>query len=63
MRRVLSSCSDIQKILREFYGFRASVLAAEAEASSTIDMGNLEQFFKLKGAHELEGNDHHVISA
>jgi general secretion pathway protein E len=63
VRRVLSSCSDIQKILREFYGFRASVLAAEAEARSTIDMGNLEQFFKLKGAHELEGNDHHVISA
>lgn len=63
VRRVLSSCSDIQKILREFYGFRASVLAAEAESSTTIDLGNLEQLFKLKGEHELEGNDRHVISA
>lgn len=63
VQRVLSSCSDIHKILREFYGFRASVMAAEAESSSTIDLGNLEQFFKLKGEHELEGNDHHVISA
>ncbi len=63
IKRVLSSCSDIQKILREFYGFRASVAAAEADSSSTIDLGNLEQLFKLKGEHELEGNDRHVISA
>ena len=61
--RVLSSCTDIQKILREFYGFRASVLAAEAESSAVIDLGNLEQLFKMKGEHELEGNDRHVISA
>jgi general secretion pathway protein E len=31
IRRVLSSKRDILKILREFYGFRASVVAAEAE--------------------------------
>jgi general secretion pathway protein E len=61
--RVLSSCTDIQKILREFYGFRASVLAAEAESSAVVDLGNLEQLFKMKGEHELEGNDRHVISA
>jgi len=63
VRRILSSTSDIQKILREFYGFRASVMAAEAESSTVVDLGNLEQFFKLKGEHELEGNDRHVISA
>lgn len=63
IRRVLSSKSDILKILREFYGFRASVVAAEAEASSTVDLGNLEQFFKLKGEQEIEGTDTHVVSA
>jgi len=63
IRRVLSSKSDILKILREFYGFRASVMAAESEASTTVDLGNLEQFFKLKGQQEIEGNDRHVISA
>lgn len=63
IRRVLSSKSDILKILREFYGFRASVIAAEAEASTSMDLGNLEQFFKLKGQHEIEGNDTHVVSA
>ena len=61
--KILSSCTDIQKILREFYGFRASVLAAEAEASNNLDLGNLEQFFKMRGDHELEGNDRHVVSA
>lgn len=63
IKRVLSSKSDILKILREFYGFRASVLAAEAEASTSVDLGNLEQFFKLKGHQDIEGNDKHVVSA
>jgi general secretion pathway protein E len=61
--RVLSSKSDILKILREFYGFRASVMAAEAESSSTVDLGNLEQIFKMRGHQDIEGNDKHVISA
>jgi general secretion pathway protein E len=63
IKRVLSSKSDILKILREFYGFRASVIAAEAEASSSVDLGNLEQFFKMKGHQEIEGTDKHVVSA
>ncbi|MFZ4857139.1 MAG: GspE/PulE family protein [Desulfuromonadaceae bacterium] len=63
IKRVLSSKSDILKILREFYGFRASVLAAEAEVSTSIDLGNLEQFFKLKGQQDVESSEKHVISA
>ncbi|MDA8412730.1 MAG: ATPase, T2SS/T4P/T4SS family [Desulfobacteraceae bacterium] len=63
IRRVLSSKSDILKILREFYGFRASVMAAEAESTAGVDLGNLEQYFKLKGSQDIEGNDKHVISA
>ena len=63
IRRVLSSKSDILKILREFYGFRASVMAAESESTAVVDLGNLEQFFKLKGHHEIEETDKHVVSA
>jgi len=63
IKRVLSSKNDILKILREFYGFRASVIAAESEATKGVDLGNLEQFFKLKGQQEIEGNDKHVVSA
>ena len=63
VQRVLSSCSDILKVLREFHAFRASVVAAEAATSSNIDLGNLEQFFRMKGTHELEGTEGHVISA
>ncbi|CAH2030613.1 GspE/PulE family protein [Trichlorobacter ammonificans] len=63
VRRVLSSCSDIQKVLRDFYGFRASVVAAEAEASAGADLGNLEQFFRMKGNQELAESEGHVISA
>ncbi|MDD5287240.1 MAG: GspE/PulE family protein [Desulfuromonadaceae bacterium] len=63
IRRVLSSKSDILKVLREFYGFRASVLAAEAEATTSVDLGNLEQFFKLRGQKEIDGTDKHVVSA
>ena len=63
IRCVLSSKSDILKILREFYGFRASVMAAEAESTAGVDLSNLEQFFKLRGQQDIEGNDKHVISA
>ena len=63
VRLVLSSTTDIQKILREFYGFHASVKAVEAEESVAIDLGNLEQLFKMRGSQELEGNDKHVVAA
>jgi general secretion pathway protein E len=63
IRRVLSSKSDILKILREFYGFRAAVMAAETEAAATVDLGNLEQFVKLTGQHEIETSDKHIVNA
>jgi general secretion pathway protein E len=62
-RRVLASRNDILKILREFFGFRASVQAAESEVGSAVDLGNLEQFVRLKLGHEIEGTDRHVVSA
>ncbi|MBJ6751968.1 GspE/PulE family protein [Geomonas anaerohicana] len=62
-QRVLASRNDILKILREFFGFRASVQAAESEVATAVDLGNLEQFVRLKSGHEIEGTDRNIISA
>ena len=55
--------SDIQKIITEFYGFKSSVAAAHEEIASQIDLGNLEQYIKLKSIQELSSTDQHVINA
>lgn len=60
---VLSSKSDILKIVREFYGFRYSVSAAQKESGGVADLGNLEQYVRLKGAVELEATDQHIVNA
>ncbi|MBI5492986.1 MAG: type II/IV secretion system protein [Deltaproteobacteria bacterium] len=60
---VLSSKSDILKIVREFYGFRYSVGAAEKEFAQSIELGNLEQYVRLKGAVELDATDQHIVNA
>ncbi len=60
---VLSSKTDILKIVREFYGFRYSVGAAEKESQSMGDLGNLEQYVRLKGAVELDATDQHIVNA
>lgn len=49
---VLSSKTDILKIVREFYGFRASVRAAENDRIISDEFNNLEQFVKLKGQED-----------
>ena len=63
IKRVISSKSDILKILREFFGFRASVMAAQSEAATSFDIANLEQFVAMKGPHEIEGTDRHIVNA
>ena len=60
---VLSSKSDIQKIVREFYGFRSSVVEAQKEATSSVEIGNLEQYVRLKAHSEIEATDQHVVNA
>ena len=60
---VLSSKSDILKIVREFYGFRYSVGAAEKEFSSSVEIGNLEQYVKLRGSAEIDATDQHIVNA
>jgi len=63
IRQVLASRSDILKILREFFGFRASVMAAQSEVAAGADLSNLEQFVQMRGQGEIEGSDKHIISA
>ncbi|NJD91454.1 MAG: type II/IV secretion system protein, partial [Geobacter sp.] len=62
-QKVLASRSDILKILREFFGFRASVNAAQGEVAGGVDLANLEQFVQMRGHGEAEGSDKHIISA
>jgi len=63
VKRVVSPKTDILKIITEFYGFRSSVAAAAKEMSSTVDLGNLEQFVKMKSVSEIEATDKHVVNA
>lgn len=60
---VISSKSDIVKILKEFYGFSSSVLAAQKERTNGFDIGNLEQFVKLKSHSEIDASDQHIVHA
>jgi general secretion pathway protein E len=60
---VVSNKSDIVKIITEFYGFKSSIAAAEDELASQVDIGNLEQYVKLKSIPELAATDQHIINA
>jgi len=61
--RVLSPKTDLLKIITEFYGFRSSVTAAAKELTTEVDLGNLEQFVKMKSVSEIEATDKHVVNA
>lgn len=60
---VVSTRPDIMKIITEFYGFRFSITAAQNELASGLDLGNLEQYVKLKSINELGANDKHIVNA
>ena len=61
---VVSTKTDILKIITEFYGFKSSIVAAEKELVSPLaDLGNLEQYMRLKPSHEIESTDQHVKNA
>ena len=61
---VVSSKTDILKLIDEFFGFKRSIAAAEDLFSGpTIDLGNLEQYVRLKSADDLPSNDQHIVNA
>jgi len=68
VRPYLSTRTDIQKILAEFFGFQHSISAAEnqfghSSSGATVDIGNLEQYVKLSSGQELSSSDQHIKSA
>ncbi len=63
INRILASRSDILKILEEFFGFQASVRAAQSGMGIGSELSNLEQLFKMRGRDEIESSDQHIISA
>jgi general secretion pathway protein E len=61
---VVSSKSDVLKLINEFYGFQRSIAAAEDQFSGPrVDIGNLEQYVRLHQEDELTSNDQHIVHA
>ncbi|MEA2326907.1 MAG: ral secretion pathway protein, partial [Thermoanaerobaculia bacterium] len=60
---VVASESDIMSVINEQYGFRASVTKAERDLKGGFDLGNLEQYVKLKSGAEIETSDQHIVNA
>lgn len=64
VRPVVSTKTDILRLMNEFFGFKRSIAAAEHEfAGPSVDLGNLEQYVRLKSAEELPSDDHHIVNA
>jgi general secretion pathway protein E len=62
VKTVVTSKSDIIRLIDEFFGFKRSIAQAESQfdSSSVVDLGNLEQYVRLKTPDELPANDHHI---
>lgn len=60
---VISTPSDIQRLITDFYGFRGAVAAAEEQVTGGVDIGNLERYVRLKRVEEIEATDSHVVNA
>jgi general secretion pathway protein E len=61
---VVSTKSDIIKLINEFFGFKRSIAAAEIQFNGpSVDLGNLEQYVKLHSEDEVPSNDQHVVNA
>ena len=64
LRLVVSSETDVMSVINEFYGFRASVTKAKRDLDKGgLDLGNLEQYVKLKSGAEIEASDQHIVNA
>ncbi|MFH2065842.1 MAG: GspE/PulE family protein [Pseudomonadota bacterium] len=64
LKVVVSPRTDIIKCIDEFFGFKRSIAKAEGLYDSTsIDLGNLEQYVRLKSADEVQLDDQHIVNA
>ncbi|MEW6584538.1 MAG: ATPase, T2SS/T4P/T4SS family, partial [Nitrospirota bacterium] len=55
--------ADIMKTIAEFFGFKSAITSANKEIDTKTDLGNLEQYIKLKSITELEATDQHIVNA
>ncbi|MBF0379202.1 MAG: type II/IV secretion system protein [Desulfamplus sp.] len=61
---VVSSKSDIKKMISECFGFKHSISAAEDQfASRGVELGNFEQFVRLTSSDEVPSTDQHIVNA
>ncbi len=64
VKMVVTAKSDVIRLINEFFGFKRSIAAAEVQfGGPSIDLGNLEQYVRLKATDELPANDHHIVNA
>ena len=64
VKPVVSTKTDILRLMNEFFGFKRSIAAAEHQFSGpSVDLGNLEQYVRLKSADELPSDDQHIVNA
>ncbi len=63
INRVIASRSDIEKIINQFYGFRATMREAEKGISSKAALSDLEQLSHLKSEEEISSSDKHIQNA
>ncbi len=59
----IALASEIVRLIREIYGFKTSVAAAEKDLSQLPDIQNLEQFFSMRSGAELDASDSHIVKA
>lgn len=59
----VSAKSDILKSITEVYGFGRAVNSAAQELTGGPDIGNLEQFVRLKSVDDIEATDKHIVNA
>ncbi|WP_027359852.1 GspE/PulE family protein [Desulforegula conservatrix] len=64
IKPVVSSKTDVIRLIDEFFGFKRSIAAAETQFEGpVVDLGNLEQYVRLKTGDDLPANDHHIVNA
>mgnify|MGYP005832603107 CR=1 FL=1 len=60
----ISTRTEIEKLIQEFFGFKRSIAAADTKlARPPIDLGNLEQYMKLRASAEIDSTDAHIKNA
>jgi general secretion pathway protein E len=61
---IVSSKTDVERLIKEFFGFHHSISAAENLFSRKgLNLGNLERFVKIGDMDESPSTDQHIVNA